>query len=169
MKPFIAVLAVLCSPLFGKSQEISGLWTGTLYNDSTQQSLPYEVYITKANGKYSGISHTWFLVNDKQYYGIKKVKIRIAKDGKIIIQDEKLVENNYPTSPDKNVQQLDVLDLAQQGDQTLLNGPFATNASTKFKEVTGKINLKKTSPTSESSLMQYLQKSGNYTDVSTIQ
>ena len=157
MKRIICSLAILFSPFIVFSQDISGLWKGTIFNDSTKQSLPYEVYITKEGGKLSGYSHTWFVISGQKCYGIKKVKVRIAKDGKVIIQDDALLVNNYPVL-DKNVYQLNVLDLQQSGEEAVLNGPFATNRSKQYGELTGHINIKKVSTTTESALMQYLQR-----------
>ena len=161
MKYFVLAIIAFCSPIVIFCQDITGLWTGTMYNDSTQQSSPFEIFITQENGKYTGLSHSWFLINEKQYYGIKKVKIHVAKDGKIIIQDAAMIENNYPNGPDKNVTQLNVLDFVKNDDQTLLNGPFATHRTKLFSELTGHINLKRVSASTESSLMQYLQKKGS--------
>lgn len=158
MKNITLVMVALCFPIFAFCQDITGLWKGTLFNDSTQQTLDYEIVISKKNGKYSGFSYTWFQVNDKKYYGIKKINVRVAKDGKIIMQDASLVENNYPVPPSKNIIQLNVLDLASAGDETSLNGLFVTNRSKEFRELTGRVNIKKANPLSLSYLMQYLQK-----------
>jgi hypothetical protein len=161
MKYFIYIMIVLCLPTSSFSQDITGLWKGTMYNDSTKQSLPYEIVINNENGKYTGFSHSWFLIEGKQYYGIKKIKVRVAKDGKIIIQDAALINNNYPVSPDKNVSQLNVLNLSSIGIETILEGPFVTNRTKNYNELTGRINIKKVNSLSESVLMEYLQKSGS--------
>jgi hypothetical protein len=141
-------------------QDITGLWKGTMFNDSTKQALPYEIVISKENGKYTGFSHSWFLVDGKKYYGIKKIKVHIAKDGKIIMQDAVLVENNYPVAPDKNVGQLNVLDLATRDNEVIMDGQFVTNRTKACNELTGRISIQKISASAESALMQYLQKNG---------
>ena len=168
MKSFILAIIAFCCPIIVLCQDITGLWKGTMYNDSTKQALPYEVFISKDNGKYSGFSHSWFMIDGKQYYGIKKVAVRIAKDGKIVIQDATLVENNYPAGPDKNVTQLNVLDLATHDDQTTLDGPFDTRRTKQYGELTGHINLKRVSTYNESSLMQYLQKNHGDNDITAV-
>jgi len=168
MKYFVLAIVALCAPVIVFCQDITGLWKGTMFNDSTKKSLPYELYITKENGKYSGISHSWFLVNGKEYYGIKKVKVRVAKDGKIVIQDASLIENNYPVNPD-NVNQLNVLDLANNNNEAVMSGPFATNRTKTYGELTGSINIKKVSASlTESSLMQFLHKNGAGNDVTAV-
>jgi hypothetical protein len=160
MKYFLYLIAAVCSPIIVFCQDITGLWKGTMFNDSTKQALPYEIVITKENGKYSGFSHSWFLVDGKKYYGIKKIKVRVAKDGKIIIQDAVLVENNYPVAPDKNVGQLNVLDLATRDNEITMDGQFVTNRTKACNELTGRISIKKVSASGESALLQYLQKNG---------
>ena len=159
MKYFVPILVALCFPMMAFCQDITGLWKGTMYNDSTQKALPYELYVVKENGKYTGYTHSWFLVNGQQYYGIKKVKIRIAKDGKIVIQDATLIQNNYPVAPD-NVSQLNVLDLASSGTEATMDGPFVTNRTRTYTELTGRINIKKASTVTDSALMEYLAKNG---------
>ncbi len=160
MKQFLPLLVALCCPIFAFCQDITGLWKGTMFNDSTQKSLPYEMIITKENGKYTGYSHSWFLVGGKEYYGVKKIKIRVAKDAKIVIQDDELLENNYPGGPDKNVYQLNVLDFTSLGSEATLQGPFVTNRTKVYTELTGRINVKRVSELSGSELMSFLQKNG---------
>ncbi len=158
MKHLIAVAGMLLFPLFIFSQDITGLWIGTMINDSAKTTLPYELLIKKEKGKYTGYSKNYFLIRGEEYYGIKKVKVSVAKDGKIVIKDFELLENNYPAGPDKNVQQLNILDLVNQENEKALDGLFVTNLTKRFGEVTGHINIKKMDPNSESSLMKYLQK-----------
>ena len=165
MKQVLLAVVATFSSTFAFCQDITGLWTGTLYNDATKQSMPYEVYITKTNGKYSGYSQTWFLIDEKKYYGIKKVSVRIAKDGKIVMQDATMMENNYPAKQNKNVIQLNVLDLVNKDNETILDGLFVTNRSRSYGDLTGHINLKKVSTLSGSSLIQYLQKNSGESDI----
>jgi hypothetical protein len=165
MKQLIAGASFLLFPLFIFSQDITGLWKGTMYNDSTKKSLPYELLIKKEKGKYTGLSYSWFLIGGEEYYGIKKVKVSVAKDGKIVIKDAELIENNYPVAPDKNINQLNVLDLLSQ---ETLDGPFVTNLTKRFGEATGHINIRRTITYSESSLMQYLQKKGTENAVAAV-
>lgn len=168
MKPFIPLLVAICCPVLAFCQDITGFWKGSMYNDSTKQSLPYEMIITKEYGKYTGYSHSWFLVNGKEYYGIKKIKVRVAKDGKIIVQDAALIDNNYPVLPDKNVSQLNVLDITSGNNEITLEGPFVTNRTKAYNELTGRISLKKVTGITESALMKYLQKHSADNDISAV-
>jgi hypothetical protein len=152
------IVAICCCPISVFAQDITGLWKGTMYNDSTKQSYDYEIVISKENGRYTGFSHTWFIIDEKKYYGVKKVKVSIAKNGKVIIVDDQLIGNNYPVAPNKYVRQLNILDLASQGADVALNGPFVTNATKEYREFTGQVNVKRESQYSQSDLMNFLQK-----------
>lgn len=161
MKYFLPLLVAVSFPFFTFCQDITGLWQGTLYNDSTQQYLDYEIVITKESKSYSAFSLTWFLVDGKKHYGIKKLDVRIAKDGKIILLDDKLIQENYPAEYAQHIQQLNVLDIKTEGADTFLEGPFVTKRTKKYKELTGRINIKRVDLLSKSDLMQFLQ-SSNY-------
>lgn len=157
MKLMKLMLLAFCCPVSVFCQDITGLWTGTLYNDSTQQYHQYEIGISKENGKYTGFSHTWFMIDNKRYFGVKKLKVRIAGDGKIVIEDGDLLLNNYPVQPNKNVRQLNVLNLETNGNETAMNGPFVTNRTKEFSPLTGQVSLKKKSNISQSDLVPHLQ------------
>lgn len=157
MKSMKLMLLAFCCPLVSFCQDITGLWTGTLYNDSTQQYHQYEIGISKEKGRYSGFSHTWFMIGDKKYYGVKKLKVRIASDGKIIIEDGELVLNNYPVAPNKDVRQLNILSLESTGEELMLSGPFVTNRTKEFLPLTGSVNLKRKNSFTQSDLVPHLQ------------
>jgi len=160
MKTLIIALVAFCSPVILFGQDITGLWKGTLFNNDNQQSSSYEVFISKVKEKYTGYSQVITQVNGKQYYSIKKLKVRIAKDGKVVIQDDSMVENNYPESESSKVIQLNVLDLSGQNEEAKLNGIFVTNRTRQYDALNGRIDLKKvnSSIASTSTLMQFLDK-----------
>lgn len=158
MKPIILLLAVFCCPVFVLCQDITGLWKGTMYNDSTRQSLEYEIVINKENGKYTGYSHTSYIIDGATYTGVKKINVRIAKDGKIVMQDAKWIENSYTGEQNRNVIQLNVLDLATSGDQSFMDGLFVTNRAKGHQALTGRLSIKKEDPLLvQSQIKKYLQ------------
>lgn len=163
MKPIICILAAICLPAMAFCQDITGLWKGTLFNDSTRQYLDYEIVITKEKGKLSGFSHTWFVIDNKRYYGIKKLHVRMARDGRIVLQDAKLVAHNYPVSPLKDVYQLDVLNLVNNASEQELSGTFVTNRTKVYRELTGQVSIKKAGLYAQSDLLTYLQKNSKET------
>ncbi|RYY50045.1 MAG: hypothetical protein EOO06_05225 [Chitinophagaceae bacterium] len=152
--------------LFAQEKDITGLWKGSLFNDTTQKFYRYEIGISKDKGKYTGFSHTWFLIGDTQYFGVKKVAIRIANDGKILIEDNGLIANNYPIPPNKGVRQLNVLTLNAADSIMTLTGPFSTNRTKDYHSLTGSIQLQRKNDFWQSSLVPHLQELGRDEELS---
>ena len=139
--------------------DITGLWKGTLYNDTTKKYYRYEIGISEEKGKLSGFSHTFFLADDKEYFGVKKVKIKRA-DGKIIIEDAGLIADNYPVDPAKGVRQLNILTLEIKDSVMTLSGPFSTNRTREYSSLTGTISLQRKNDFWQSALVPHLQELG---------
>ena len=161
---FLLFLIPVC--VTAQEKDITGLWKGTLFNDTTQKYYQYEIGISKEKGKYSGFSHTWFLIGDTQYFGVKKVTVKIADDGKIIVEDNGLIANNYPIAPNKGVRQLNVLTLDASDSIMTLKGPFSTNRTKDYHSLTGSISLQRKNDFWQSSLVPHLQELGRDEDLS---
>ena len=167
-----SILCFLCVFLFCVShnllaQDITGLWKGWLYNDTTGVTHKYEIAISEENGKLFGYSHTWFILDDKQYYGVKKVSIR-ESEGKILVLDNGLIAHNYPVKPAKNVRQLNVLELDASGKKMILEGPFSTNRTKQYQSLTGFIHVERTNEYWQTSLVPHLQELKKLDDLSFI-
>jgi len=63
------VFCLLCFSLKLSAQQeadITGLWRGFMYNDTTRLNYRYEIAISEnGKGKLIAYSHTYFIVNDK--------------------------------------------------------------------------------------------------------
>jgi hypothetical protein len=162
----MAILSLFSFAATAQETDITGLWKGTLYNDTTQMNYQYEIGIGKEKGRYVGFSHTWFILDDKQYYGVKKVTIRIANDGKIIVEDDRLISNNYPVPPNKNVRQLNVLTLHATEPIMTLTGLFSTNRTKEYNNLTGSVSLQIKNDFWQSALIPHLEELGKANDLS---
>jgi hypothetical protein len=165
-KCLMAILIMFSFTVTAQETDITGLWKGTLYNDTTQMNYQYEIGIGKEKGRYVGFSHTWFILDDKQYYGVKKVTIRIANDGKIIVEDDRLISNNYPVPPNKNVRQLNVLTLDATAPIMTLTGLFSTNRTKEYNNLTGSVSLQRKNDFWQSALIPHLEELGKANDLS---
>jgi hypothetical protein len=156
------LVIILLFPIVAVAQktDITGLWKGTLFNDSTQKYYRYEIGISKEKKGYSGFSHTWFILSDTQYFGVKKIRVEIAGDGKIIVEDNGLIAHNYPIAPAKGVRQLNILDLDAADSIMTMRGPFTTNRTKEFHSLTGTIILQRRNDFWRSSLVPHLQELG---------
>ncbi|MEP6615328.1 MAG: hypothetical protein ABJA57_02055 [Ginsengibacter sp.] len=137
------ILILLLFPLKIFAQDISGVWTGTLYNDTTQKFVPYEITISEEKGKLSGYSHTTWKpdnVDDIVNIGLKAIKIK-RKNNKLYLEDEKWLYNNYAEPPPKGVKQFSLLSIQTGDSGIILSGPFNTNPTKEYAPATGSIRL----------------------------
>ena len=164
---FLILCPLLLLNLVLPAQDITGLWKGTLHNDTTGRDLRYEIAISEFKGKLSGFSHTFFIQDDKEYYGVKKVRVRLQED-KIIVEDRELVADNYPEAPAKGVRQLNILTLEVHDSIMVLSGPFTTNRTKDYNALTGNIRVQRKSDFRQSALVPHLEELGLANELSFI-
>lgn len=154
----LKILLVILFPLNLQAQEqdITGLWKGFMYNDTTQQNLRYELAISFEKGKYHGFSHQYFIIGDKEYHGVKKLKIK--RDGDEITTEEvDLIVHNYPVPPAKGVWQRNSLVFTIKGNAMVLSGPYITNRTRNYHPVTGYVHVERNYDYKQSALVPHLQ------------
>ena len=161
---YLGFLLLTIAPFFAVAQvslndvDLTGLWKGTLYNDSTHQNYAYEIGISEEKGKLVGFSHTWY--NDSaKYFVLKKVKIKKA-DGKVIIEDVDIISYNYPEAPPKGVRRLHVLNLEAKDSILVLSGLFSTNRTKQYSPATGTVRLQRKNDYMNSTLVPLLKETG---------
>lgn len=147
--------ALLVLPLAATAQDLTGLWKGTLYNDTTRETLRFEVGISEEKGKMTGFSHTFIQHEDRLYYAIKKIKVK-RKDNKVIIEDIGILFNSSPLLPPKGVNKTCVLDLDMPDSLMVLSGPFATNRTREYHPLTGRVYLQRKNDYYQSDLLARL-------------
>lgn len=138
---FLLIFFLVPLKLF--AQDIAGVWTGTLYNDTTKQYLKYELAISEDNRKLTGYSYTIFLIDKAENIGVKSVKIKKSGDD-ILLEDDKLIYNNYKEPPAKGVRIYSDLQLTQNDSLMTLSGPWKTNKTKIYESITGTIFIQKT-------------------------
>ena len=139
-----------------EEKDITGLWKGFMYNDTTQQNYRYEIAISREKGKLFGYSHTYFILNDKEYHGVKKLKVK--RDGdEIITEDVELIVNNYPIPPNKGVHQQNTLVFNIKDTVMILSGGYRTNRTKNFHPITGYVHVERKKDYSQSALVPHLQ------------
>ena len=146
-------------PLQIFAQDITGVWTGTLYNDTTKEYIKYELAISEYNGKLTGYSHTIFVIDSVENVGVKSVKIKRSGED-FLIEDDKLIDNNYTAPPAKGVKTFSDLELSQTDSTYILSGPFETNQTRVYKKITGNIHLQKRKPAEPNQIFPKLEKLG---------
>ncbi|HTB51364.1 MAG TPA: hypothetical protein VK718_01215 [Ferruginibacter sp.] len=139
------LLLLFPAKLFAQdNQDITGLWKGTIYNDTTKKTLHYELAISKEKGELIGYSYTEFDFDGKIGIGVKKIKIKMD-NGKVLISDVELIDNSYPVNPPKNIHQYSVLTLKNTDTIRTLSGNWNTNLTKQFRPVTGTLTVQRKS------------------------
>lgn len=148
------LIFALLFPLQLLSQDLEGVWVGILHNDSTELDLHYEIVISEQKGKLTGYSYTNFIVDGRSYTGVKSLIIN-RRFGRLYVEDDKLIFNNYDFEPPKGVKQASILDPGTE--EEMLSGRFSTTRTKQYgKPVTGHIYLLKKTDRSVSKLMEIL-------------
>src|SRR5690242_15862249 len=142
IKMRVGIFLFFIFPLKTFSQDLSGVWVGYMYNDTTQQTIHYELAINDVNGKTSGFSHTTFVIDGVKNIGVKEVKVKAKKD-KVYVEDEKFVYDDYTEPAAKGVKMFSFLTLSKNDSAEVLSGIWRTNATRLYNPLTGSIFLEK--------------------------
>lgn len=136
------VLLLLLSPLTFFAQSLTGLWLGTLTNDSTsiRQDQSFEIALTQYKDKVYGYSRSTFIVNDTLYYIVKRVKGTIAGNT-CEVEDDEIVSCNFKKKRDKGVKMVHTFRLNEEDSTWSLDGDWKTTKTKKFYSVSGKTDL----------------------------
>jgi hypothetical protein len=138
----VGILIFFLFPFRCFSQDISGVWTGRLYNDTTKEYIPFEIAINESGGKASGFSHSTFFSDNLKYIGVKAIKIKIRND-KVFVEDDKFIYNDFATPPPKGVKMYSFLTLSNGDSTEILSGNWKTNATRTYRPLTGTVFLER--------------------------
>ncbi|HWJ91337.1 MAG TPA: hypothetical protein VNR87_09515 [Flavisolibacter sp.] len=150
------LLFLVVSTLTAPAQKIGGFYSGTLFNDSTKMVQKYELAISEYRGKFSGYSYVTFIANDTFYYGIRKIRASVVGDS-LIVEDDKMIVNNFPEPPAKGVGRVITIPLKGQDSVVVLNGRWKTNQTKKYYSVPGAIDLNRSDDSTHSPLIAHLK------------
>jgi hypothetical protein len=152
----VFVFAFLISAQVLSAQIIGGLYSGTLVNDSTQKEQRYELALSEYRGKITGYSYTTFVRNDSLFYGVKRVKAT-RKNNQLIVEDDKMIVNNFPESPAKGVHQTNFIELTNEDTLRSANGTWQTNRTKIYYAIGGNVALQLNNDSSHSALIAHLK------------
>jgi hypothetical protein len=155
MKNLFLIFFIILS-FSSSAQKVAGFYSGTLYNDSTKLVQNYELALSEYRGKITGYSYVTFVVKDTFYYGIRRVKANIVGDS-LIIEDDKIILNNFPESPAKRVYRTVTIPLNGQDSLVSLTGRWKTNRTKLYYPIPGSVQATKAKDLSSSPLLAHLK------------
>jgi hypothetical protein len=159
MKTVQLLVFLLFFPIvFHAQKTLTGLWIGTLSNDSTtiRKDQSFEIALTQYKEKVYGYSRSSFIVNDTLYYILKRVKGKIEGDV-CEIKDDEIVSYNFRGRLDKGVRVVTTFKRNQQDSIWYLTGDWKTNQTRKYYAVTGKVELKEEANFEKSKIFPHLE------------
>jgi hypothetical protein len=153
-----AFVLLICVSSFAQ-KKVGGFYKGTLFNDSTKMVQQYELALAEYRGKIMGYSYVTFVANDTFYYGIRKIKAKIEGDS-LIVEDDKMIANNFPEAPAKHVSRTVTIPFNGQDSLVSINGRWKTNRTKIYYSVPGSVEASKSSDSSSSALFAHLKELG---------
>jgi len=155
MKNFFSLFFLFLS-IAGSAQTVSGLYSGKLLNDSTKKEQNYELALSEYRDKITGYSYTTFVVNDTFYYSVKRV--HATKNGAtLIVEDDKMLVNNFPESPAKGVKQINTIPLIEKDTVRSVNGTWETTQTKKYFALHGAVDMRRDEDSTHSALIAHLK------------
>jgi hypothetical protein len=167
MKTLKLLGILLLFPLvFHAQRSLTGLWTGSLTNDSTtvRKDQSFEIALTQYKEKVYGYSRSAFIVNDTLFYVVKRVKGTI--NGTICeVKDEEIISYNFPGRIDKGVKVTYTFTLNQLDTTWQLAGNWKTNKTKNYYSIAGKTDLKEEKNIDNSKIFPHLEELNVANDV----
>ena len=114
-----AIFVLILLPLQLFSQDISGIWVGTIATSQVQ--MPFELAI---NQDMTGYSMITFMYKGDEKIAVKKINLKL-KDSVFTISDDKLIYNNF-TTKSRNIKTFCELSIKVVDSHMVLSGPFHT-------------------------------------------
>ena len=114
-----SIFVLLLLPLRLLSQDISGIWVGTIATSETQ--MPFELAINQDMTGYSMITFTY---KGDEKVAVKKIMM-IRKDSTFNISDDKIIYNNF-TTRSRNIKTYCELSIKMVDSTMVMSGAFHT-------------------------------------------
>jgi hypothetical protein len=155
MKKLLTPLLFILFPFCLFAQDISGLWSGVLVNDSMKRRQQFEMGLSEYRGKITGYTYTTFIENDTFYYSIKRVKAE-RRDNVLVVEDVEMVSNNFPARVSKGVHQTTTFPLINDSTIDISRGTWSTNKTKKYYSISGNTALQEQKESKSSDLVAHL-------------
>lgn len=158
MKTFKLTVLLLLSPLVFYAQTLTGLWVGSVTNDSVtvRKDQSFEIVLTQYKNKVYGFSRSTFIVNDSLFYIVKRVKGTI-EDNVCEVKDDEVVSYNFKGRLNKGVKVTTTFRFDKNDSTWRMDGDWKTNQTKKYYSVTGKATLNQEKDLTKSKIFPHLE------------
>lgn len=158
MKTIQLTVLLLFLPFTFFAQSLTGLWVGSLSNDSTtvRKDQSFEIVLTQYKDKVYGYSRSTFIVNDTLFYIVKRVKGTIEADI-CEVKDDDIISYNFRGRLDKGVKMISTFRFNHEDSTWKMEGDWKTNKTKKYYSVSGKIKLEQEKDIEKSKIFPHLE------------
>jgi len=146
---------LLLLPAFSFSQDITGVWKGEFYVDSTKQYYPFELTISEDKGKLTGYSRISFEEKGIKHVVFRDHKIRMQADSIIIEDDNQLTKASSVSQP-REVKKIMVVGLTKLDSTMRLSGRWSTNKTRHYLAASGSVAIQKKNDFKETAIFKKL-------------
>lgn len=148
-------LIIFLFPLQLFAQDITGVWKGEFYVDSTKKTYPFELSISENKGKLTGYSRISF-----EEDGIPQVVFRdhtIKKDGdNYIIEDDRQLAKASSIPQPREVKKIMIVSLLVQDSVMILKGDWSTSKTKHFLAARGTVSVQRKNDFRETAIFKKL-------------
>lgn len=158
MRKYVLFVFLLAATGAQAQKALTGLWTGTLSNDSTtiRRDQSFEIALTQYKEKVYGYTRSSFIVNDTLYYIVKRVKGKV--DGNTAeVTDDDVITHNFRGKVDKGVKVTFTFHMNSVDSSWQLDGEWKTKKTKNYYSLTGKADLKEEKNLDNSKIFPHLE------------
>jgi hypothetical protein len=164
MKNLYLSLLILAFPFLLLAQNIHGIWSGTMVNDTLRVTQNLEMGLSEYRGKITGYTYQTYIIRDTFYYSVKKIKAE-RKDGFLVVEDVERIADNFPDKAARKVRMTTRYPLINDSTIDFTKGHWSTNQTKVYYSVGGDIRLKELEDEKQSDLLAHLQEMNVKTDL----
>jgi hypothetical protein len=138
------------------AQDVTGVWKGTMVQDSPRRVINFEMALSEKDGKLFGYCYRLFIVEDSLIYNTVRIEARLV-DGVLVIEDDKSVSKNFESNTSK-VRVAYFFTLPKKGEnENAMKGDWTTNRLKRYMAITGTITVQR-EPNPEVAEVQILKR-----------
>jgi hypothetical protein len=156
MKNLYLFAFILASPISMLAQNLHGLWSGTMVNDTLRVTQNFELALSEYRGKITGYTYQTYIIRDTFYYSVKRVKAE-RTDGYLVVDDVERIGDNFPDKAAKKVRLKAKFPLINDTTIDFQKGHWTTNQTRVYYSVGGVMKLTQLKDDKESDLLAHLE------------
>jgi len=164
MKTLYLSLLILAFPFLSLAQNIHGIWSGTMVNDTLKVTQNFELGLSEYKGKITGYTYQTYIIRDTFYYSVKRIRAE-RKDGFLVVEDVERIADNFPDKAARKVHMTVKYPLINDSTFDFTGGHWSTNQTKVYYSVGGDVRLKELKDEKQSDLLAHLQEMNVKTDI----